>query len=113
MSSERQLEDGNCLFYSLLQNNNCQLAQDLRNDMASWIGANPMYMVEGMAVELWISHQFLRGSTLSIPTYSKSLRSTLQGGELEIQVFAECSRLKFLISILIAKPSVLVPQSPL
>ena len=47
-----------------------------------------MYMFEGMAVEFWISHQFLRGSTLSIPTYSKSLRSTLQGGELEIQVFA-------------------------
>ena len=81
--------DGNCLFYSLLQNNHRQLAQDLRNDMASWIGANPTYMFEGMAVELWISHQFLRGSTLTISSYSKSLRSTLQGGELEIQVFAE------------------------
>jgi len=80
--------DGNCLFYCLLRNNTRQLAQDLRNDVASWIEANPLYLLEGMTVELWISHQVLRG-TLTIASYAKSLRYTLPGGELEIQVFAE------------------------
>ena len=63
--------DGNCLFYSLLRENNLQLARQLRHDLAGWIQAHPEYQMEGMSLELWVSYQFDRANaTPSMSTYA-------------------------------------------
>ena len=54
--------DSNCLFYSLLRENNLQLALQIRHDLAGWIQAHPEHQMEGMYLELWVSHQFVRAS---------------------------------------------------
>ena len=63
--------DGNCLFYSLLRENNLQSARQLRHDLAGWMQAHPEYQMEGMSLELWVSHQFVRANaTPSVSTYA-------------------------------------------
>ena len=71
--SEEQISDEKhgYLFYSLLRENNLQLARQLRHDLAGWIQVHPEYQMEGMSLELWVSHQFVRANaTPSVSTYA-------------------------------------------